>query len=280
MITHPFSRQNTPSCRIAYFLVVVLLLALSSCAPEQSPPTSTLSPRLQRIQDSGKLAVGVALTRPFEYRDPQTNDLIGFDVDLTGHIAAGLEVGIEWREMAFADLLNQLAAGNVDMVIAAMYITPAREELIDFSIPYLDTGLVMVVQTDNNSITDFASLAGKTVGVKEGATGERWADNLRAEEGISFTILRYEETIDSLNDLDAGLLDVVFNDQLNTLEYTKTHPGVRIQGEVFDPAGLGIAVQSGDVELLAYINEVVLRLQESGEMDILYTRWIDPSTGQ
>ncbi len=180
--------------------------------------------------------------------------------------------------MAFADLLNELNAGDVDMVIAAMYIKPEREEMVDFAQPYLDTGLVMVVRTDDTSITDFASLAGKTIGVKQGSTGEKWADQLRDEQGIAVDILRYETTPASLDDLGNNLVDVVFNDRNNSLDYIKTHPNIRVQGEIFDPAGLGIAVKTGDADLLNFVNAALTDFRQSGEIDRLFNKWINPET--
>jgi ABC-type amino acid transport substrate-binding protein len=78
--------------------------------------------------------------------------------------------------------------------------------------------------------------------------------------------------------LDAGLIDAVFNDRLNTLVYMQEHPNVRIQGEVFDPAGLGISVKTGDTELLNFINQSLARMQESGEIQQLFNTWINPQT--
>jgi len=257
---------------------LTLVLVLSGCDDPQPSVDSSLPPRLRDIQQSGTLTVGTALTSPFEYHDPSTNNLVGFDVDLATLIADRLGVSLEWKEMAFADLLSELNAGKVDMVIAAMYITPERETIVDFTQPYLATGLVMVVQAGDTRISDFESLEGKTLGVKEGATGERWADTLRDEQGIDMTILRYETTLDSLDDLAAGLLDVVINDKLNTLEYIKTHPQVQIAGDVFDPAGLGIAVQSNDDDLRAFLNETLADLDQSGRINQLFNEWINPET--
>lgn len=258
------------------FLQKWLFLLLGSflwvgCVENASPP---------KLPQYESLVVGTALTAPFEYRDAETNELIGFDVDLMTAIAQSLGVKLEWREFAFADLLTTLEAGTVDVVIAGMYITPAREEVVDMSQAYLETGLVMVVQAQNTTIQALPDLAGKTVGVKEGATGERWANDLRETQHIDLEIRRYTDTLDSLDDLNAGLLDAVFNDYLNSLQYIKTHPNVAVRGEIFDPAGLGIAVKSGNTELLALINTSLAELKSKGEIDRLYDKWLNPNNAQ
>jgi polar amino acid transport system substrate-binding protein len=189
-------------------------------------------------------------------------------------IAARLGLRLEWRELAFADLLSVLERGEVDVVIAGLYITPEREERVDMSQPYLRTGLALVVQSENIHIRSLEDLAGQVVGVKEGATGDQLATYLRTEGGIPLQVRRYTDTPDSLADLDAGRLDAVFNDYINTLEYAKHHPGVRVQGDIFSPAGLGIAVQSGDWELLALVNAALDVFEQDGTLEALWQKWI------
>ncbi len=264
-----------------HLFVVIIWALLTACTghSDQSSNTPTIdSPRLAEIQSKGQIIVATAITRPFEYRDDETNQLIGFDVDLMTTIANALGVSITWREMAFADLLPELQAGDVDVVIAGMYITATREELVDMSNPYLQTGLVMATHGDITDIDDIPDLAGKTVGVKEGSTGERFAIRLRDEQGIALELRRYTDTIDSLDDLNTGLVDVVFNDYINTLEYIKTHPNVRVVGDILEPAGLGISVRSGDSDLLAFINNQLATLEANGTLQHLFDQWINPET--
>lgn len=261
-------------------LVFIALLMLCSCTgkdDDQPTTDNSLAPRLQDIQKAGKLVVGTAITRPFEYYD-DNGDLVGFDVDLVTLIASRLNVNLEWREVAFADLLTELDAGHVDMVIAAMYIRPDREEVVDMSQPYLETGLIMAVQADETAITGFEDLAGRTLGVKEGSTGAAYAQTLIDEQDIAINLRIYTDTLDSLDDLANGQIDAVFNDRLNTLVYIQDHPTVRLQGEVFDPAGLGISVKSGDSDLLAFVNSSLDALKASGDIDRLFNRWINPQS--
>ncbi|HRF94455.1 MAG TPA: ABC transporter substrate-binding protein [Aggregatilineales bacterium] len=271
--------QKVSLNQLSIILVLILLTACTGTSAPQAtvtPPPS--SSRLSELQATGQIVIGTAITRPFEYRDEQTNELIGFDVDLMTEIVSSLGIQIVWREMAFADLLPELQAGNLDAVIAGMYITTAREELVDMSNPYLQTGLVMATHGGITDIATIQDLVGRTVGVKEGSTGERYAISLRDEQGIALELQRYTDTLDSLDDLDAGLVDVVFNDYINTLEYIKTHPNVSVVGEILQPAGLGISVQAGDADLLNFINSSLATLEANNKIQDLFNRWINPET--
>ncbi|NWF70429.1 MAG: amino acid ABC transporter substrate-binding protein [Chloroflexi bacterium] len=247
---------------------------LAACAPAAVTPTP-LHPRLLQLSQSGTLQIATAITQPFEYYDAQ-GQLVGFDIDLMNATAASLNVTPVWREVAFADLLTVLAQGDVDVVIAAMYVTPAREELVDFSQAYLQSGLVLVVRADEQNITNITDLENRLVGVKADATGDTYAQMLIEDRGIALQIRRYTDTGDSLEDLSLGLIDAVFNDYLNTQYYQREHSGVRIQGEILQTASLSIAVRAGDTPLLDFINRALDELRASGVMERLYRLWIAP----
>ena len=254
-------------------LLVTLMTACSSAKAPDAGPGSSASARIGEIQKKGVLVVGTANYRPFEYHDEKTNQLVGFDVDVADQIAKSLGVKVEWKEMQFAGLIPALQAGQVDMVIAAMYITDQRKEVVDFADPYVDTGLVMITRKNDDRIKSLSDLDGKTVGVKLGATGAKAADRLK-QEGRKIEIKQYNDTLDSFSDLLVSRVDVVFNDKLNTLEYLKTHPQLQIVGDTFDKASLGISVKKGDKDLLDRINDVVRKMKSQGQIDQLFQKWL------
>jgi ABC-type amino acid transport substrate-binding protein len=246
--------------------------------PDQYALTLTPGGRLEQLRHLGYITIATAITQPFEYRDPATSSLTGFDVDLMTRIVEPLDVKIHWREMVFADLLSELEAGNVDIVIAAMYITPERASRVDFSQTYLETGLVLVTRRDNMSIHSLNDLTGHLVGVKEGSTGEKKMDQMRQGENITIQIHRYSDTLDSLDDLNNGLVDAVLNDRLNTLQYIQTHPEIEIRGDILEPAGLGIATHKNDGELLDFIDSRLATFKTDQTITTLFNQWINPDT--
>ena len=94
------------------------------------------------------------------------------------------------------------------------------------------------------------------------------------EKGAKIEIKSYKETVDYLLDLQNGRLDAAINDLLNQLEYNKANPNVKIVGEPFTKAQLGIAVKKGDKELLDLTNAVLKELKQSGEAEKLYKKWL------
>jgi ABC-type amino acid transport substrate-binding protein len=235
------------------------------------------------IKERGVLRVGTAITDPFEYYDPKSGELIGFDVDLMKRIAEDLNVKIEWTEMSFAGLLPSIQDRNVDAAIAAIYIKKEREEVVDFSEPYIQTGLVMAVRPELvSSVKSIDDLSGLKVGVKIGATGAELAQDL-VVRGIDIEIVEYKDTLSSLLDLEVGRLEVVFNDYLNTKKYiSDANSDLQIvldeNNEInfLSNVGLGIAVHKGEYELLSIINRTLDCMRQNGELKYLEEKWINP----
>jgi len=257
------------------FLLVMLAMILTLSSVFANGGTEEVSElnRLEEIKKSGKLVLATGNYIPFEFLDGKTNKMVGYDIDLIRLMADKLGVELEVIDMDFTSLIPTLQSGKADVVCAAMYIKPAREEVVDFATPYMQTGMVLVVPSANESIKSTDDLTGLRVGAKMGATSEAVLQDL-LQAGADFEIVSYNETVDYMLDLETGRVDAAVNDLLNQLEFNKTKTGLKIVGEPFTSANLGIAVQDGDAELLAFINECLVEFSSNGTMDELYSKWI------
>lgn len=254
-------------------ILILIILLMAGCGQSSTTTKSANQSRIDEIKKNGKLVLATGDYRPFEYHDEKTNKMVGYDIDLTEAIAKKIGVPVEIKEMQFTSLIPTLQNGQADIVIAAMYITDQRKEVVDFADPYVDTGMVLVVNAGDTAIKSVKDLDGKVVGVKTGATSEKVAQDLKAQ-GANITIKSYKETVDYLLDMENGRLDASINDLLNQLEYNKTHPNVKIVGEPFTKSSLGIAVKKGDKELIELVNTVLKEMKQNGEADKLYQKWL------
>jgi len=271
--------QNT---LLKFGLAVIALLGLVAC---QANGLLSDDLTVSKLQKKGTLVVGTAITSPFEFHDPQTNQLVGFDVDLMTHIANELGVTIEWVEMPFASLLPKLQNRDVDLVIAAMYIKPEREEVVNFSRAYMETGLVMAARPQLAAkLSGTDDLAGLRMGVKTGATGDKLAQELQIQ-GVNLQRVEFTDTAASLVALEGGGVDVVLNDYLNTLIYLKdTGSNMTIvSGEDGGPlflsnVGLGIAFHEDDTQLLNRINQILTDMRADGSYRAILETWFPQTT--
>jgi len=136
-------------------LTVILLLCMALPAVGQTLP--------QRIIDQGKtIRIAVNATYPpMESRDPATDKLVGFDIDLGDALAKLLGVKLDWQDGSFAQLIPSLQTGRADMILSGISDLPARRELLDF-IDYLNSGAQFYTLADSSLTID--TLCGKRVG--------------------------------------------------------------------------------------------------------------------
>ena len=104
---------------------------------------------------------------PYEYKDPQTNEIVGFDIDLIKAIAKATGNEAKIQNMQFAGIIPALQSNMIDVAAAGMTITPERQKQVTFSDPYYDVGgLIMAVHAKNvDKYKHMNDLEGKRVKV-------------------------------------------------------------------------------------------------------------------
>jgi ABC-type amino acid transport substrate-binding protein len=102
------------------------------------------------FQDETTLRVVTKSFPPFVIM--QNGQLAGFSIELWDAIANQLGVSYEWIIVeTVVDQLEAVQSGEADVAIAGITITEAREELVDFSFPYFDSGLQILVREEESS---------------------------------------------------------------------------------------------------------------------------------
>jgi len=130
-----------------------------------------------RIKDAGVLTLATNPNdAPITYKDPATNTLTGVDIKLGEAIAARLGLKVVWEEIAFAQILPSLQTERLDMVMAGVGDTKARQEVADF-IDYMQSGAQFYVAHERAAEFAEVSICGKKVGASRFAT---WPDAVAA----------------------------------------------------------------------------------------------------
>jgi len=98
------------------------------------------------VEPARPLRVATTPKPPFVL--PETNPLSGFSIDLWNEVARRMQVQFDWKIVAYGDLISTVERGEVDVAISAITMTPERERTVDFSFPYFDSGLRIMVRAD------------------------------------------------------------------------------------------------------------------------------------
>lgn len=209
---------------------------------------------------------------PFEFTT-DAGDFVGIDIDLMNAIAEDQGFNVEFNSLGFNAAVQALEAGQVDGVIAGMSITDERKEKFDFSEPYFDSGVVMGVKADNETIKSYEDLAGQKVAVKIGTEGQAFAESIKDEYG--FTTVTFDDSNAMYMDVNAGNSVACFEDY-PVMGYAITQGvGLKMVTEKEQGSSYGFAVNKGEnAELLEMFNAGLANLKESGKYDEILATYI------
>ena len=213
----------------------------------------------------GKLIVGTeAGFAPYEYL---VGDKVeGIDMDIAQAIADALGVELEVQNMDFDGALLAVQQGKVDIVAAGVSVSEERENVMDFSVKYVDSRAVVVVNAADPKVEEPTAdgLADKVVGVQQGNIADLWVSENAAPKSVQ----RYTKFVQAAQDLANGKIDCIVMDEAPAQELVASSEGLKIlEGEALFEDSYAIAIRKGNDAMKAAVDAVITGLQESGEMD-------------
>jgi polar amino acid transport system substrate-binding protein len=217
------------------------------------------------------LRVGMELGYPpFEMRD-EKGEPKGVSVDLARALAESLGRPLEIQNLPFDGLIPALKTGKIDLILSSMTATEERARVIDFSDPYLKTGLCLLVgsKSDAKSIADL-NTSGKTIVVKKGTTGHLYATkNLRAPK-----VLVLDKEGAAVLEVVQGKADAFIYDQMSIFSHWKRNQdSTRALLEPFQQESWAIGLPKGS-PLREKVNAFLKSYRESGGFEKLGDRWL------
>lgn len=207
---------------------------------------------------------------PFQYVD-EAGKIVGFDIDVVNAIGKLEGFTPEWSSQAFVALIEGLETKRLDMVASGLTITDARREKVDFSEPYFDVSLVVVVRAGEPEITSLEGLKGKRIACLMASTASVVLEKLLGKNDPNMRhFTKYNEIF---NELVLGRVDAVLVDQPMARAYTKKMGGMHAGSVTMHTEQYGFAVRKGNKALLDRINAGLAKLRASGEFDRLVEKW-------
>lgn len=207
---------------------------------------------------------------PFEFQKEGSNEFTGFDIDLIRAIGKQMGYKVEVQNMGFDALIPALNSGNIDVAIAGMSITEERKKVVAFSDPYYTSGLIIMVDKNNNDIKSIEDLEGKRIACQIGTTGEK-----KSRSVAGATVTAFNTQSEASMELKNGGADAVINDA-PVVDYYLQQGGAEVAktvGEKMEAEDYGIAVKKENAELVAGINKAMAELKANGEFDKIYKKW-------
>ena len=279
------------SPRLAALLLLALALVAGACGSDDpaldtgagqdnttdttalEPPEFEAGTTMAEIQEKGELVVGVKFDQPgFGQRNPTTEEIEGFDVEIAELIAQGIFGGtqeeaaekIKFEEAVSKNREPYIQDGRVDIVVATYTINDTRKEVVDFAGPYFVAEQDIMVKSDNEDIKSAEDMNGEKVCTAKGSTSEK---NLRAEAPEAEVVLfdTYSQCAEALTD---GRVTAVTTDNTILAGLVQQSNGeFKLVKAPFSDEPYGIGVAKGDDGFRNFLNDRLEEIMENGEWE-------------
>ncbi|MFJ1468381.1 cystine ABC transporter substrate-binding protein [Massilia orientalis] len=226
---------------------------------------------LDTVKTRGTMRIAVEGTYPpFNFKDPKTGQLAGYDVDVAKLVCARLGVKPEFVTTEWAAILAGLGAGKYDVIVSQVGITPRRQQAFDFSRPYTYSAPQLIVRrNETTAYRSLADLKGRKVGVGQGSVFEQQA---RAMPGIE--VKSYPAAPENLQDLAFGRIDAALNDSLMVAYLLKSSQlPIRAGARVGDVERMGIAFRKGNPTFHAAVDKALDDARADGSLRQASLKW-------
>src|SRR5688500_6700402 len=163
---------------LATFGAAALVLGAAACGDDDDADETSGDGGETTEQERGTLTVcSDTPYEPFEFEDPDTGEQTGFDIEIIREVADRMGDDIEVTDQPFEGIWLAPQAGTCDIVASAMTINEERAENALFSDPYFDAEQSLLVLAENeDTFGSLEDLAGETIGVQAGTTGETYTN--------------------------------------------------------------------------------------------------------
>ena len=226
-------------------IAALAALALVGCAPK----------------DNSLKMITEATFPPYEFLRGQ--EIAGIDVEICRAVAKKLNRPFKAETVDFDSVIPAVISGKADLAAAGITVTEDRKKNVDFSIPYVKTGIV-VIYKKSNPFKNIEQLKGKKIGVQGGTTSETFVlEQLKQEPE------RSKSPAEAVAALKSGRVEFVIADIDPAKNCVKGEADLALS-DFITSEEYAVAIRKGQPELLKAIDETIAELKASGQLD----QWI------
>jgi polar amino acid transport system substrate-binding protein len=271
-------RPRTLRTALGLFAVALAALALAACGDDDDgggsggggSATSEQAAELD-LHTDGQLTVGAEF--PVKgFVELPIDDPKGFEVDLADAIANELGVPkVEWTNTPFTGLFSP-APKDFDMAINEITITPDRDKVVDFSVPYFDANQGFLIKKGGpaEGVQSIAEMKDLQFGVQATTTGAAYLkDEIQPDkQPREFSTLPAVTQALANGQVDAMLMDVPISAEI----VKERGDEVDLTGQFITGERYGVLFEQGN-PLRQQVNRAIERLKANGTLERLQAKW-------
>lgn len=234
-------------------------------------PAAHAADLMSQARARGVLRIAVEGTYPpFNFKDPKSGHLTGYDVEVARLVAAGLKLRPQFVFTEWSAILPAVASSKVDAAISQVIITPEREQAFDFSVPYTYSSFQLIVRKNERATyRSLGDLKGRKLGVRQGSVFEQQAKQVKGIE-----VRSYPAVPENLQDLAFGRIDASLDDSL-MVSYLLKNAALPIKAgpRVGNGARIGVAIRKGNPQFKAAVDKILNGARADGTLRRLSLKW-------
>jgi ABC-type amino acid transport substrate-binding protein len=251
----------------ATLLLGIGALTVVACATPSSGP-QTLPPPGPKA-----LRVGVSSDSP-PYAVRRGDGLTGLEVDFARALSQELRRPLTLVDLPFTQQMPQLANGRIDVIMAGMSVTRARELRLVFAEPYLRSGLVAVMRRSEMGrydTVDAVMESSAVIGVVEGTTGDKFGhERMQASQ-----VIVYPNASAAVGELRGNRIDLLITDAPVAAWFVSMYEAdLGVLTKLLDEEPLAWGLRRDDEQLLAATNAALAKWRNDGTLARILNRWV------
>lgn len=209
---------------------------------------------------------------PMGFRN-DSNEIVGFDIDLAKAVGNEVGMNVEFQPISWAEKEQELNSGKIDCIWNGFAYTEERAKIMTLSDVYVKGEMYFILK-NGSEIKSQEELKGKKIGVQNGSVQQ--ADLESSDLGKKIEILKYGDFLTAFMDLDVGGIDAVFCSSItgNYLMTSLNKNYITIPSkDISTASGSVIAFKKGNTELKDKVQNAFNKLLNEGKLDEISIRW-------
>lgn len=263
----------------------LLLLTVAACSNSSGGGSGSGSGSLLSIiKNGGTITVGTSSDAPLSYVNPATGQLTGMLPDLFRAFlqreGASGKVKIVAAAMPFASLIPSLQSDRINLIGDAMYPTPLRKQVIDFTnVTFYNPEGLVVPKGNPQNLDKLSNLCGRTAGTYEGTTYVNLIQETSAKCAKPIQLKTYQTIQDVMADIAAGRLNAGVIDASLTAYALKQNPSLNMElvSNYQPPSkasdGCAFGVTKSNAGFVKEWNTVYAEMEADGTVAKILEKW-------
>ena len=241
---------------------------------------------LDRIKQSGVVNLGFrADSLPFSYKNAEQGDPLGYSIDVCNALVdaikaeTGKSLTVKYVAVTGESRFPFVIDGKIDLECGNSTNTKARREKVAFSMPLYFSSAKLLVR-EGSGIMKFSDLAGKTLTVENGSTGQQIAESRKAAMSTMKVVIAPSSEAGVIA-VETKTADAFMTDDILLYAFkAQSKEKLEVAGEVMSIEPLAISYSKDDKELATIVDREFTKLTQSGQLRKLYKKWFQTTLPQ